>query len=80
MSRTFKDRGYRRKKVKNSFLQKICMSYSDDFKGKNSGRAYKNGMIRQRIKRINKVDINDSQLRDIIDNFNESNEYERMIR
>ena len=80
MSRTFKDRGYQRKKVKNSFLQKICMSYSDDFKAKNSGRAYTHSMIRHRIKKIDKVDINDSQLRDVINNFNESDEYERMIR
>ena len=56
------------------------MSYSDDFKGKNSGRAYTNSMIRHRIKKIDKVDINDSQLRDVINNFNESDEYERMIR
>ena len=56
------------------------MSYSDDFKGKNSGRAYTNLMIRQRIKKIDKVDINDSKLRDVINNFNESDEYERMIR
>ena len=56
------------------------MSYSDDFKGKNSGRAHTNLMIRQRIKKIDKVDINDSKLRDVINNFNESDEYERMIR
>lgn len=37
-------------------------------------------MIRHRIKKIDKVDINDSQLRDVINNFNESDEYERMIR
>lgn len=57
MSRTYKDRGYRRKKVKNAFLQKICMSYSDDFKGRNSKRVYKNGMIRQRIKRLDNKEI-----------------------
>ena len=57
MSRTYKDSGYRRKKVKNAFLQKICMSYSDDFKGRHSKRAYKNGMIRQRIKRLDDKEI-----------------------
>lgn len=63
MSRTFKDRGYRRKKVNNAFLQKICMSYSDDFKGKNSGRAYKNGMIRQRIKRLDDKEMREDLIK-----------------
>lgn len=53
MSRTYKDRGYRRKKVRNAFLQKICETYSDDFKGRRS-RYYTKGQIRARLKRKDK--------------------------
>ncbi|MBO5138695.1 MAG: hypothetical protein J6B89_03535 [Bacilli bacterium] len=51
MSRTYKDRSYHRKKVKNSFMQKICMCYCDDFGGTKKKDKTLNGLIRQRLKK-----------------------------
>ena len=58
MSRTYKDRrGYHRKIVHNSFLQKILMRYSDDFGGTRRKDKKLNGLIRQRLKNQGKEEI-----------------------
>mgnify|MGYP005801684437 CR=1 FL=1 len=50
MSRTYKDRGYRRKAVRNSFLQKILMRYGDDFGGNRKKDKMLSRTIRKRLK------------------------------
>jgi len=50
MSRTFKDRGYHRKLVRNSFIQKVAKEWADDFGGTRGKHKEISRKVRRRLK------------------------------